>query len=403
MRAGCVKPWYLLAMNEPDQKCSPSALSTVVNHPPRISLEAWNRPLTDPIYQTVKFATGTSEQKHSAEHETFLYTRAGNPSLRQLEKLLAEVQGCEDGVVFASGMGAISAVLLALLDQGDHVVVLQEAYLPSRSFIRTVLSRFGVNHTLVSLASPGSIEQAIVPGKTKLVFFESISNPMVRMSDVAAIAEVARRMGVLSVVDNTFAGIHQLGGLGVDVFVHSLTKFVNGHGDVLAGGVFAKSELIERIRPLANLLGATLDPHAAFLVMRGMKTYPLRFEQHSRSALKVAEWLERHPKVEKVFYPGLPSDPCHELAKRQLNGFGGVVSMNLRDQDAESFTHRLKIFQPGTSLGSNESLATAIEFLYARDLTAEQRRAQGISGRSVRLSIGLEAAEDLIRDLDAAL
>ena len=134
-----------------------------------------------------------------------------------------------------------------------------------------------------------------------------------------------------------------------------------------------------------------------------MKTYPLRFEQHSRSAQKVAEWLERHPKVEKVFYPGLPSDPCHELAKRQLNGFGGVVSMNLRDQDAESFTHRLKIFQPGASLGSNESLATAIEFLYARDLTPEQRRAQGISGRSVRLSIGLEAAEDLIRDLDAAL
>ncbi len=379
------------------------SLGTTVNHPPQIFLESWNRPLTEPIYQTVKFATGTPDQKQTAEHETYLYTRASNPGLRQLEKLLAEVQGREDGVVFSSGMGAISAVLLSLLSQGDHVVVFQEAYLPARSFIRTVLSRFGIEHTLVSLASPESIERAIIPGKTKLIFFESITNPMVRVSDVTAITEVARRHGVLSVVDNTFAGIHQLGATGVDIFVHSLTKFVNGHGDVLAGGVFASHALIERIRPLAILLGATLDPHAAFLVMRGMKTYALRFEQHSRSAQKVAEWLAGHPQVEKVFYPGLASDSCHVLARRQLASFGGVVSFNLKTQVAETFTHRLKIFQPGTSLGSNESLVTAVEFLYARDLTVEQKQLQGISERSVRLSIGLEDPDDLIRDLTAAL
>jgi cystathionine beta-lyase/cystathionine gamma-synthase len=382
--------------------------STRVNHPPAVEVPAGNYPLVAPIYQTVKFEFDTladTERHLRGERPGFFYTRTSNPTTRQLELLVAELQGREDCLVTASGVAAISQTLLALTKQGDHVLCFVETYNPSRYLIRRLLGRFGVNHTMLSIEDLAGVERALATQPTRLVFFESPTNPVTKIADVGALTRLARGAGALTVMDNTFAGFHQHGGYDVDVFVHSLTKYASGTGDVMGGAVIARSELIRAMRSDFGAVGATLDPHAAFLILRGLKTYFVRYQAQSASAARLAVQLAEHPAVARVHYPGLPGHPQHALAARQMTDFGTIVSFDLRGGAAAArrFADALEFFALAASLGSTESLIVTSQMMGGRELSAEQQRLSAITEGTVRLSIGLEDPDDLQEDLARAL
>src|SRR5579862_740544 len=377
---------------------------TRVNHPPAVELPPGNHSVVAPIYQTVKFEFDTLDDtvKHlRGERPGFFYTRTSNPTTRQLELLLAELQGREDCLVAASGVAAISQTLLALTKQGDHVVCFVETYNPSRYLIRRLLGRFGVSHTMLSIEDLAGVERALAAQPTRLVFFESPTNPVTKIADIGALTRLARGAGALSVMDNTFAGFHQHGGYDVDVFVHSLTKYASGTGDVMGGAVIARSELIRSMRTDFAAVGATLDPHAAFLILRGLKTYFVRYQAQSASAARLAGQLA----VARVHYPGLPGHPQHALAARQMTDFGTIVSFDLRGgaPAARRFADALEFFALAASLGSTESLVVTSQMMGGRELSAEQQRISAVSEGTVRLSIGLEDPDDLQQDLARAL
>ena len=381
---------------------------TLVNHPPAVDVPADNRPLVAPIHQSVKFEFGTIEEAQRffrGERAGFFYSRASNPTTRQLELSLAQLQGRDDAIVCGSGVGAMAATLLSLVKQGDHVLSFIETYAPTRQLLARMLARFGVRHTLLSLTDLAAVERVLRDQPTRTVVFESPSNPTLRVADIAALARLARAHGALTVMDNTFAGPHQHGSFDVDLYTHSLTKFVAGHGDVLAGAVIGRGELIDALRPDFTLLGGTLDPHAAFLVQRGLKTYFVRYRAQSVAAQRIAEWLAASPAVADVRYPGLAQDPGHVLAARQMQDFGAVVCFDLRGgADAgRRFADSLQLFAAAASLGSTESLVIPPQLLGHRDLSGAQREAAGLRDGTVRLSIGLEDPDDLIADLAQAL
>ncbi|TAK52601.1 MAG: PLP-dependent transferase [Gammaproteobacteria bacterium] len=381
---------------------------TRVNHPPQVVVPADNRPLVAPIYQSVKFAFDSLEETLRAERGErpgFTYTRRANPTTRQLERLLAELQGRDDCIVFGSGVAAVAASLLALTRAGDHVLCFVETYGPSRQLLQGLLGRFGVLHTMLTIEDDAGIERVLAERPTRLVFFESPTNPLTRIADLAAITRAAHAHGALTVLDNTFAGFHNHGQYGIDVFVHSLTKYAAGHGDVMGGAIIARQELSDRIRRDAINLGALLDPHAAFLVLRGMRTYYLRYEAQAASALAIAEFLAGHPAVACVHYPGLPGHPRHALAREQMHDFGAVVSfdLDLEPDGIRDFVDALEFFAISPSLGSVESLVLPPQLLRPRGLSADQAAASGIGPGTVRLSIGIEDTGDLITDLEAAL
>jgi cystathionine beta-lyase/cystathionine gamma-synthase len=381
---------------------------TRVNHPPPVVVPADNRPLVAPIYQSVKFAFDSLEETLRAERGErpgFTYTRRANPTTRQLERLLAELQGRDDCIVFGSGVAAVAASLLALTRAGDHVLCFVETYGPSRQLLQGLLGRFGVLHTMLTIEDDAGIERVLAERPTRLVFFESPTNPLTRIADLAAITRAAHAHGALTVLDNTFAGFHNHGQYGIDVFVHSLTKYAAGHGDVMGGAIIARQELSDRIRRDAINLGALLDPHAAFLVLRGMRTYYLRYEAQAASALAIAEFLAGHPAVACVHYPGLPGHPRHALAREQMHDFGAVVSfdLDLEPDGIRDFVDALEFFAISPSLGSVESLVLPPQLLRPRGLSADQAAASGIGPGTVRLSIGIEDTGDLITDLEAAL
>ncbi len=381
---------------------------TRVNHPPEIAVPADNRPLVAPIHQTVKFAFESLEETMRAyrgEREGYYYTRQSNPTTRQLEKLLAELQGRDDCVAVGSGIAAAADCLLSLTRAGQHVLYFVETYTPSRQLIQGLLSRFGVEHTMLSIEDDAGIERVLAEKPTRLVWFESPTNPVTRIADIGRITRAAHAHGALTVLDNTFAGFHNHGQYGVDVFVHSLTKYASGHGDVMGGAIIARDELIRGIRRDAVVLGALLDPHAAFLVMRGMKTYYLRYDAQAASAARIAAYLDDHPAVARVHYPGLASHPRHALAREQMHDFGSIVSFDLEGglEAGRVFSDALEFFAIAPSLGSVESLVMPSQLLRARGLSAEQVAISGIVDGTVRLSIGIEDTDDLIADLDAAL
>jgi cystathionine beta-lyase/cystathionine gamma-synthase len=381
---------------------------TRVNHPPVVELPPDNHPVVAPIYQTVKFEFDTVEETERylrGERPGFYYLRSSNPTLRQLELLLAELQGREECLVTASGVGAISQALLALTRQGDHIICFIESYNPTRYLIRRVLGRFGVEHTLLSIEDLAGVERALAARPTRLVMFESPTNPVTKIADIGALTRLARAAGALSVLDNTFAGFHQHGGFDVDVYLHSLTKYASGTGDVMGGAVIARSELIRAMRNEFGALGGTLDPHAAFLILRGLKTYFVRYRTQCASALAVAQWLAQHPAVARVHYPGLPTHPQHALAARQMQDFGGIVSFDLHGgaRAARRFADALKLFARTASLGSTESLVVTAQMMGGREHDADQRRLAAITEGTIRLSIGLEDREDLLADLERAL
>jgi len=381
---------------------------TRVNHPPSVELPPENHPVVAPIYQSVKFEYDTLEQtlEHlRGERPGFFYSRASNPTTRQLELTLAELQGRDDCLTTSSGVGAVAQTLLGLTKHGDHVLCFIETYNPTRYLIRRVLGRFGVAHTLLSIEDLAAVERTLASQPTRLVVFESPTNPVTKIADVAALTRLARAHGALTVMDNTFAGLHQHGEYEVDVFVHSLTKYASGAGDVLGGAVIARAEIIRALRTDFGALGGILDPHAAFLIQRGLKTYFVRYRAQSESAQRVAALLAAHPAVARVHYPGLPTHPQHALARAQLNEFGTIVSFDLRAgaQAAARFVDALELFALAASLGSTESLVVAPQMMRSRDLTPEQVRLSGITEGTVRLSIGLEDPQDLLDDLTRAL
>jgi cystathionine beta-lyase/cystathionine gamma-synthase len=382
--------------------------STSINHPPDVELPAGNRPLVMPIYQSVKFDFETLDDTLEflrGDRPGFFYSRAANPTTRQLELQLAGMQGRDDCVVTGSGVGAIAETLLALTRQGDHVLCFVETYNPTRYLIRRLLGRFGVNSTMLSIEDLAGVERVLRTTPTRLVVFESPTNPVTKVADIEAITRLAQAHGALTVLDNTFAGLHQHGQYPLDIFIHSLTKYASGAGDVMGGAVIARSDIIRSLRGEFGTLGGILDPHAAFLIARGLKTYYLRYEAQTRAAQQIAEMLAAHAGVEKVHYPGLPGHPQHELARRQMEHFGTVVTLDVRGGDAAAgrFADALQYFAITASLGSTESLVVPPQMMSSRDLTAEQAETSGVGAGTVRLSIGLEDVEDLIADLTQAL
>ena len=381
---------------------------TRVNHPPEVELPPGNRSLVAPIYQSVKFEFDTLEETERylrGERPGFLYTRTSNPTTRQLELLLAELQGRPECLVTATGVGAIAQALLALTKQGDHILCFVETYNPTRYLIRRLLGRFGVTHHMLSIEDLAGVERALAAQATRLVFFESPTNPVTKIADVAALTRLARAAGALSVMDNTFAGFHQHGGYEVDVFIHSLTKYASGTGDVMGGAVIGPTELIRALRTDFGVLGGALDPHAAYLILRGLKTYFTRYQAQCASAGRIAQYLSQHAAVARVHYPGLPTHPQHALAAQQMQDFGTIVTFDLKGGAAAArhLADHLELFALAVSLGCTESLLVTAQMMAGRELSAEQQRISAITDGTVRLSIGLEDVDDLLLDLAQAL
>jgi len=381
---------------------------TRVAHPPEVGVPPDNRPLIAPIYQSVKFTFDDVEETRKlwrGGRDGYWYSRLTNPTLRQLEQSLADLQDRDACLLTASGVSAIAIPLLTLTKTGDHVVYFAEMYHPTRALIRRVLGRFGVTSTLLSIDDLDEIERVLQARPTRLVVFESPTNPVVKIADLERLTGIARTHGALTMLDNTLAGLHNHGGYDIDIFVHSLTKYASGHGDVMAGAVIASRKLIDSMRADAGILGPTLDPHAAFLIQRGLRTYYLRWDAQCASALKVARYLEAHPAVAGVRYPGLDADPGHALATKQMDGYGTIVAVDLANglEAGTRFAEALELFAIAGSLGSTESLVVPPAMQQPSDLTGAARDWSGIGPGTVRLSIGVEDVDDLIADLDQAL
>jgi cystathionine beta-lyase/cystathionine gamma-synthase len=380
---------------------------TRVTHPKQVLLLPGNDAVVPPVHRTVKFTYPTIADSLTAEAKEhgFDYTRDSNPTTRELELLAAELQDRDDAVAVGSGMAAIWLSLLGNLEAGDRVVIFVESYRPNRVAVRRFLPKLGVTFTMLGVHDLAGIEQAFAADDTKLVLFEAPTNPMLQVPDLEAITALAKRHDVITVLDNTFAGLHNHGRFDVDYFVHSLTKYANGHGDVMGGIVIGERKRIRAIKPLAVNMGAVLDPGAASLIARGLKTYYLRYERHSANALALAEHLATRKEVTRVFYPGLPSDPGHALARKQMADFGGVLAFDLAaDKDRTwAFIDALELFTTTASLGSTESLVCPVKLYLGTDLTPEEQARAHIKDSTVRFAVGIEHVDDLIADVDRAL
>jgi len=381
---------------------------TRVTHLPTVTVPPDNRPLVAPIHQSVKFSfddVAETRRNSAGERDGFQYSRVSNPTLRQLELALCDLQGRDSCLLTGSGVAAIALALLGLLKAGDHVVYFAEIYGPTRALVSRLLGRYGVSNTMLSVDDLDALERLLASTPTRLIVFETPTNPVLKVVDLERITALARAHGALTVLDNTLAGPHNHGRFDVDVYVHSLTKFVAGHGDVMGGAVIARQELADRMRHDAITLGPTLDPHAAFLILRGLKTYFLRWDAHCANAQRVAEFLAGREEVSRVRYPGLPQDPGHALAARQMHGAGAVVSFDLATglEAGTRFAEALELFSIASSLGSTESLVVPPALQQPRGLTQEQAAWSGIGAGTVRLSVGIEDADDLIADLRQAL
>ena len=382
--------------------------NTFVNHPPDVEVPADNRPLVAPIYQSVKFTFDDAAEtlrNLRGEREGFFYSRNSNPTLRQLELTLAQLQGREDCLLVGSGVATIAASLLSLCKQGDHILAFIESYGPTRYIVQHLLAKYGVTHTLLSIEDLAGIERVLRDTATRLIVFESPTNPVTKIADIEHLTRHARRANCLTVMDNTFAGFHNHGGFDLDVFLHSLTKYASGHGDVMGGAIIASRAVIAAMRKDVVSMGPTLDPHAAFLIQRGMRTYFLRYGRQCENALAISRFLHDHPRVKRVFFPGLESHPQHALAKRQMKDFGSVLSFELDGgyEEGNRFADALQYFSITSSVGSTESLVMPPQLLGGQEYTAAQREASLIGHGTVRLSIGIEEASDLVADLAQAL
>ena len=362
-------------------------------------------PTTGAIMTPV-YLTSTYVQAGPGEHKGFEYSRTQNPTRAALEGCLAALEGAKHGAAFASGLAA-SDMLMHLLDAGDHVVCSDDVYGGTFRLFDKVFKRAGLSFSFVDLTDPKNLEKAITP-KTKAVWVETPTNPMLKLIDLAAIAEIARRKNLLSICDNTFMTPYFQRPLdhGFDVVTHSTTKYLNGHSDVVGGFVCTSNDaLFGRIKFLQNAVGGVPGPLDSFLVLRGVKTLHVRMERHAQNAGRVAEALLAHPKVAKVTWPGLPSHPQHALAKKQMKGFGGMMTFEIKGglEAARTFLKTVKVFACAESLGGVESLIEHPAIMTHASVPPETRAQLGISDGLIRLSVGIEDAQDLIDDLAQAL
>jgi methionine-gamma-lyase len=366
--------------------------------------------VTVPIYQTSTFAFRNSAHGaalFAGEEDGYIYTRIGNPTIRALEENVAELEDGCGGIATSSGLGAVCTVYLALLEAGAHMVSTASVYGPSRGLMENHFSRFGVESTYVDTSDLPQVRNALRPN-TKLVYVETPSNPAMQVTDIQKVSSLAHAHGCLVVVDNTFASPYLQNplNLGADVVLHSVTKFINGHADVVGGILVAKEmAMYKRLRAVMVNSGCNMDPHQAFLVLRGLKTLGVRLERAQRSALAIAQWLEKQPEVSTVRYIGLESHPQYELVKRQMNGFGAMISFELAGgmQAGRRVMDRVQVAALAVSLGGVETLIEHPASMTHAGMSPEDRRAAGISDGLVRYSVGIEDVEDLIADLRQAL
>lgn len=367
--------------------------------------------LTPPLHLTSTFAFETAEaggEVFAGEREAFVYSRVGNPTLDLLEKRIADLEGAEAGLGFASGMGAITAALWSFLSPGDEVITDETLYGCTFAYLQHGLRKFGIRITHVDLTDPANLAAAISPA-TRIVYFETPANPNMRLVDIAAVSAIARAAGARTIVDNTYATpvLTRPVGLGADIVVHSATKYLGGHGDLVAGlAAGSAGDMAEvRMSGLKDMTGAVMAPFNAMLVLRGLKTLKLRMDRHCASAHLVAEMLEGHGAVAQVHYPGLVCFPQRELAARQMTGFGGMIAFELRGGYAAgvAMMNRLEMVRRAVSLGDAESLIQHPASMTHSTYTPEERAAHGISEGLIRLSVGLEDVEDILADLKQAL
>ena len=371
--------------------------------------DEWGSAVT-PIYQTSTFVFKNA--KHGADcfagrDKGFIYTRIGNPTIDALEKKLAILENGYGGIMLSSGMAAVTAVYMTLLSSGSHVLSTSAVYGPSRSVLESHFMKFGVECTFVDTSILENIEKNIRPN-TKLLYIETPANPTVQITDIKAVSEIAHKHGIPVVVDNTFCSpyLQKPLDLGADVSLHSITKFINGHADVVGGALIVKdAELYAKLRKTMVYMGGNMDPHQAFLVARGIKTLSIRMDRAQENAQKVAEYLEAHPKVETVMFPGLKSHAQYELAKKQMKGPGAMISFELKGGYDAGVTlmNNVKVAMLAVSLGGVETLIQHPASMTHASMSPEGRLAAYITEGLIRYSVGIEDVDDLIKDLEQAL
>ncbi len=369
--------------------------------------------LATPIYQTSTFVFDSAEQggrRFSLEEDGYIYTRLGNPNCTEVETKLAELEGAEAAVATASGIGAVTSAMWVSVNAGDHIVAAKTLYGCTFAYLEHGLSRFGVETSFVDTRNPKNVAEALRPN-TKVVYLETPANPNMYVADIQAIADIAHRHNpnILVYVDNTYCTpyIQRPLSLGADVVIHSATKYLNGHGDVIAGFVVGKAEFIAQVRLVGvkDMTGACLDPFQAFLINRGLKTLNIRMERHCENAQKIAEFLEAHPKVDCVQFPGLKSFPQYELAKKQMALPGAMIAFEVKDgmQAGIKLIDSVSLASVAVSLGDAETLIQHPASMTHSPYSPEERRASDITDGLIRLSVGLEDADDIIADLEQAL
>ncbi len=363
-----------------------------------------------PIYQTSTFSFKSAQ--HGADcfagkSDGYIYTRIGNPTIHAFEEAMAELENGFGGIATSSGMAAVSSVYMALLGQGKHIVCSESVYGPSRSILERDFSRFGVEMDFVDTSDISQIEKAI-KDNTALIYVETPANPTMVITDLEAVVKLAKAKGILTCVDNTFSSpyLQKPLNFGIDIVLHSITKYINGHADVVGGVIIVKEQdLYKKVRASMIYLGGNMDPHQAFLTHRGLKTLSIRMDRAEQNAMKVAEYLEKHPKIEWILYPGLKSHPQHELAKKQMSGFSSMISFGLKGglEAGRILMDNVHLALLAVSLGGVETLIQHPASMTHAGMSKEARAAAGISDGLVRYSVGIENVEDILDDLDQAL
>ena len=371
-----------------------------------VDLSKKNGPLAIPVYQTSTFEVSDMEQQAAATHTDRFYTRYGNPTHTVAQDAIAELEGTDAALLFSSGMSAITTSMLALLKAGDHIVAQRDIYGGVTKFLTQWLPRLGIETTLVDTTDYDQHRRAI-KDNTKLLYLESPTNPLVRIVDLQQVAAIARERGLISMIDSTFSTPINCrpAEFGIDLVMHSGTKYFAGHSDLICGIIAGKQPLIDRIHETRTTLGCNMDPHAAWLLLRGMKTLAIRVQRQNTNALKAAQFLASHPKVSKVHYPFLEGNPQRSLAMQQMKGGGGVLSFEVdgTGEDARRFAEALELFTLAPSLGGVDSLVTLPVVTSHAMIRAEEREQMGVTEQMVRLSIGIENVDDLIADLERGL
>jgi cystathionine beta-lyase/cystathionine gamma-synthase len=370
------------------------------------TLDKRNAPMEEPIYQTSTFQVADSDEQVRATHTDMFYTRYGNPTHTAVEKRIAELEGADAALLFASGMNAITTSLMALLKAGDHIVAQRDIYGGVTKFLSNWLPKMGIETTFVDTTDYDQHVLAFRPN-TKLLYLESPTNPTLRIVDLRKTAAIARDHGLISAIDGTFGTpINQRPvEYGIDLVLHSGTKYFGGHTDLICGVAAGRKDLIDTIHATRTTLGGVMDPHAAFMLLRGIKTLAVRVERQNETALRIAEFLSAHPKVRSVNYPFLKGHPQRALAIEQMKGGGGVLSFEVEGsgEDAKRVSEALQLFTLAPSLGGAESLVSIPVLTSHAMISAEHRKQMGVTEQLVRLSVGVEHVDDLIADLDHAL